>query len=42
MEYFSDAESDSIDEAYKELKEDDITYDEIKIMRLKFLSEVVN
>lgn len=42
MDYFSEAESDSIEAAYKELKEDDITYDEIRIMRLKFLSEVVN
>lgn len=41
-DYFNDAESDSIDEAFKELQEDDITMDEIKIMRLKFLSDVVN
>ena len=42
FEYFEEAESDSIEEAFKELKEDDITIDEIKIIRLKFLSEVVN
>lgn len=41
-DYFSEAESDSVDDAYHELKEDDITIDEIKIIRLKFLSEVVN
>lgn len=42
FEYFNEAETDSIDDAYVELKEDDITIDEIKIIRLKFLSEVVN
>ena len=42
MDYFADAANDSVDEAFNELKEDDITYEEIKIMRLKFLSEVVN
>ncbi len=42
FDYFNEAESDSIDEAYAELKEDDVTIDEIKMIRLKFLSEVVN
>ena len=41
-DYFGDADSDSIDDAYKELKEDDITLDEIKLVRIKFMSDVVN
>ena len=40
--YFMDAESDSVIEAYKELKDDDITIDEIRLMRIKFLSEMAN
>ena len=39
FEYFNEAESDSIDTAFAELKEDDVTIDEIKIIRLKFLSD---
>ena len=42
FDYFNEAENDSVDEAFNELKEDDVTIDEIKIVRLKFLSEVVN
>ena len=41
-EYFMEAESDSIDDAFDELKEDDITRDEIKLIRIKFLSELAN
>lgn len=41
-DYFMEAENDSIDEAFEELKEDDITIDEIKLMRLKFLSDLGN
>lgn len=41
-EYFLEAESDSMDLAYKALKEDDITYDEIRLVRIKFLSEMAN
>ena len=40
--YFMDAQSDSVLEAYKELKDDDITFDEIRLMRIKFLSEMAN
>ncbi len=40
--YFMDAETDSVIEAYKELKDDDITIDEIRLMRIKFLSEMAN
>lgn len=41
-EYFSDAETDSIEEAFAELQEEDITLEEIKLIRLKFLSDVAN
>ncbi len=42
-DYFSEAESDSIDDAYNELSDDDdITLEEIKLIRLKFLSDVAN
>lgn len=42
MEYFKEAETDSIDAAYKELKDDEITWEEIQLMRLKFLSDFAN
>ncbi len=42
MEYFMEAESDSIETAYNELKEDDISLEEIQLIRLKFLSEMAN
>ena len=32
----------SIDEAFKLLKEDDVTWDEIQLMRIKFLSDLGN
>lgn len=41
-EYFMEAETDSIDQAYAELKEDDVTLEEIQLMRIKFLSEMAN
>lgn len=41
-DYFMEAETDSIEEAYHELKEDDITIEEIQLMRIKFLSEMAN
>ena len=41
-DYFSDAESESIEDALKELEEDDITREEIRLVRLKFLSQEVN
>jgi len=41
-EYLMEAESDSIDEAYRNLKEDDVKYEEIQLIRIKFLSEVAN
>jgi ATP-dependent DNA helicase RecQ len=41
-DYFKDADSDSIDLAFKVLKEDEITWEEIEMMRLKFLSDFAN
>ncbi len=41
-EYFMEADTDSVDEAYAELKEDDITLEEIQLIRIKFLSENAN
>ena len=41
-EYFMEAESDSAEDAYQELKEDDITIEEIQLIRVKFLSEMAN
>lgn len=41
-DYFMTAENDSVDEAFRALKEDDVTLDEIELMRLKFLSEMAN
>ena len=42
MDYFMQADSDSVDAAYAELKEDDITVEEIRLMRIKFLSDMAN
>jgi ATP-dependent DNA helicase RecQ len=42
FDYFNEAESDSIDAAYNELKDEDITMEEILLTRIKFMSEVVN
>lgn len=42
IEYFKEAETDSVDEAFKELKDDEITWEEIQLMRLKFLSDFAN
>lgn len=41
-DYFMEADSDSIDVAFEELKEDDITREEIQLVRLKFLSDLAN
>ncbi len=41
-DYFMAAENDSVDDAYRALKDDDITLEEIEVMRLKFLSEMAN
>ena len=41
-DYFMNAETDSLEDAYKELKSSDITLDEIQFVRLKFLSDNAN
>jgi len=41
-DFFMEATSDSVEEAFEQLKEDDITLEEIKIMRIKFLSDMGN
>ncbi|MBX7226158.1 MAG: DNA helicase RecQ [Chitinophagales bacterium] len=41
-DYFMEAESDSIEDALKELKDDDVTMKEVRLMRIKFFSEVAN
>mgnify|MGYP000266957061 FL=1 len=42
FEYFRTAESDSVSDALNELGEDDYTEDEIRLMRIKFMSELGN
>jgi ATP-dependent DNA helicase RecQ len=42
FDYFMESETDSLDEAYEELREDDVTMEEIQLMRIKFLSEMAN
>lgn len=41
-DYFRSAEVDSIDKALKELGADDYTYEELQLMRIKFISELGN
>lgn len=41
-DYFRTAEIDSIDEALKELGTNDYTYEEVQLMRIKFMSELGN
>ena len=38
IDYFLEAESDSIEDALAELGEDDYTFEEIRLMRIKFMS----
>jgi ATP-dependent DNA helicase RecQ len=41
-DYFRTAETDSIEDATKELGNDEYTEDEIRLMRIKFMSEMAN
>lgn len=41
-DYFREAEDDSIDKALQELGEEDYTYEDIQLMRIKFISEFGN
>jgi len=42
FEYFREAESDSVEDALVELGEDEFSEEEIRLMRIKFMSEVGN
>lgn len=42
FDYFMEADTDDVDTAYSELKDEDITREEIQLTRLKFLSEMAN
>jgi len=42
FDYFSDADSDSIEDAFNELHEEDITMEEISMVRIKFMSDMAN
>ncbi len=42
IDYFKEAESDSIELAYTALKDEEITWEEIQLMRIKFLSDFAN
>lgn len=42
FDYFHEASSDSVLKAYEELKEEDITIEEIFLARIQFMTEVVN
>jgi ATP-dependent DNA helicase RecQ len=42
FKYFMESESDNIDDAKNEFEEDDMSDDEIRLMRIKFMSEVAN
>jgi ATP-dependent DNA helicase RecQ len=41
-DYFMSSDNDSIEKAYAELKEDDITREEIEYVRIKFMSDLAN
>jgi ATP-dependent DNA helicase RecQ len=41
-DYFLEADNDSVEEAYNELEEDDVTLEEVQLIRIKFLSEMAN
>lgn len=41
-DYFMEAETDSAETAFRELQDEDITMEEIQLMRIKFLSEMAN
>jgi ATP-dependent DNA helicase RecQ len=42
IDYFKEATTDDLDVAYQELKDEDIAWEEIQLMRLKFLSDFAN
>src|SRR5690606_18492472 len=42
FDYFHDASFDSIEDAFQQLKDDDITMEELALTRIKFMTEIVN
>ena len=42
LEYFKESKTDSVSAAFKELGENDYSEEEIRIMRIKFLSDYGN
>jgi ATP-dependent DNA helicase RecQ len=42
MSIFREAESDSVEEALEELGQDEFTIEEIRLVRIKFMSELGN
>ena len=42
LDYFANAESDSVDEALEELGDSEYTMEEIRIMKIKFMSDLGN
>ncbi|MGE5424672.1 MAG: HRDC domain-containing protein, partial [Syntrophothermus sp.] len=42
FDYFREAESDSVEDALRDLGEDEFTEEEIRLMRIKFMSELGN
>lgn len=42
FDYFHEADSASIEDAFNSLKDDDITIDEIHLARIKFMNEIAN
>jgi ATP-dependent DNA helicase RecQ len=41
-DYFMHADTDDVKEAYKVLREDEVTMEEIRLVRIKFLSDMAN
>ncbi|MDR1757890.1 MAG: DNA helicase RecQ [Bacteroidales bacterium] len=42
LNYFAEADSDSVEKALEELGEDEYSYEEVRLMRIKYLSDVGN
>jgi ATP-dependent DNA helicase RecQ len=42
MDYFREMESGDLNEAFTELKEEGLSYEEVRLMHIKFMSEVAN
>jgi ATP-dependent DNA helicase RecQ len=42
FDYFKTAESDSVEDALEELGENDYSLDDIRLMRIRFMSELGN